>query len=66
MSSGSEAGRRKTVSWEEGGGRMQVSYDTQFELGDDFYASTLSVRDPRMLHRNSQVSSSVELKVVNS
>mgnify|MGYP007123528172 CR=1 FL=1 len=38
------------VSWEEGGRRQEVSYDTQFELGD-FYVSTLTVKDIRLENR---------------
>ena len=42
------------VSWEEGGRRQRVSYDTQFELGD-FYVSTLTVKDNRLANRETGI-----------
>ena len=42
------------VSWEEGGRRQEVSYDTQFELGD-FYVSTLTIKDIRMANRETGI-----------
>ena len=40
----------ENVSWKQGGHRQQVSYDTQFKVGN-FYASTLTIREVRMRHR---------------
>ena len=41
------------VYWEEWGRRQEVSYNTQFKMGD-FYVSTLMIRDIRMANMETE------------
>ena len=53
----------RNLSFKDGGGLQMVGYDTQFCIGD-FYASGLTMRDPRLRHRTSNAVITVPLFLV--
>ena len=51
------------LGWEEGGCLQLIGYDTQFRIGD-FYASALTIREPRLRHKGSNAVITIPLFLV--
>ena len=51
------------LGWEEGGCLQLIGYDTQFQIGD-FYASALTIREPRLRHKGSKAVLTIPLFLV--